>query len=433
VPRSKGSSQRPARVVLLMPTTTYRADDFLSAADRLGVEVVLGSDRCHVLDELGAVVLPRESLVLDFRDPTASAQKIVELAAAKPVGAVLALDDATTVIAALASSELGLPNHGALGARATRDKMRMRARLAKGRVRQPRFHVLRRDEPVMNAARRIERHLGFPCVLKPRCLSASRGVIRADSPQSFTAAFARLARLLRDPDIRGRHQRAAESILVEEFVPGAEVAVEGLLTEGELTVLAIFDKPDPLDGPFFEETLYVTPSRLGADVQRGIASMVADAARALDLRNGPLHAEVRIAGDGLYLIEVAPRSIGGLCSRTLRFGTGMSLEELILRHALAMPREAARAPKAAGVIMLPIARTGMLRSVEGIEAAKAIAGVEDVVITAKVGREIVALPEGNSYLGFAFARAETPAEVEAALRAAHAALKIEISPKIPVV
>jgi hypothetical protein len=232
--------------------------------------------------------------------------------------------------------------------------------------------------------------------------------------------------------VRARIGDAAGSVLVETFLPGVEVSLEGLLESGRLSVLAIFDKPDPLDGPFFEETIYLTPSRLEPAIQREVAETTERAAAALGLVEGPLHAELRIDRGAVRLVEIAPRSIGGLCSRTLRFGLGVSLEELILRRSVGLGLDGfERAGHASGVMMLPIPRSGMLRSVDGLEAAKAVPGIEDVVITVKTAREIVALPEGDAYLGFAFARAETPEEVEQALRTAHARLHFEIAPLLP--
>ena len=113
------------------------------------------------------------------------------------------------------------------------------------------------------------------------------------------------------------------------------MAVEGLLQGGELEVLAVFDKPDPMDGPFFEETIYVTPSRQPTAVLAAVESTVGRAAAALGLREGPVHAELRIGPSGAAtVLELAARSIGGLCARSLRFGAGVSLEEVIIRHAL---------------------------------------------------------------------------------------------------
>jgi biotin carboxylase len=264
-------------------------------------------------------------------------------------------------------------------------------------------------------------------VLKPTILAASRGVIRADDEAGFVAAFRRIEAILRTPEVAA-HGAEAEQVLVEGFIPGREVALEGLLVDGELTVLALFDKPDPLDGPFFEETLYVTPSRLPAAEQEAIRHVTGWAAVALGLREGPVHAELRVNAAGPWVIELAARSIGGLCSRTLRFGTGMSLEEVILRHALGIELDSLeRERQPAGVMMLPIPRGGVLQAVHGQEAAERVPGIEAVTITAHRGQELVPLPEGSRYLGFVFARAETPETVEAALREAHRRLSFDIT------
>jgi biotin carboxylase len=281
--------------------------------------------------------------------------------------------------------------------------------------------VTLRDDPG-EAARQVE----YPCVLKPTILAMSRGVIRADTEAEFVAAFRRIEAILRTPEVAA-HGEAAEQILVEGFVPGREVALEGLLLDGELRVLALFDKPDPLDGPFFEETIYVTPSRLPAEIQTAIASVAEWAAVALGLREGPVHAELRVNDHGPWLIELAARSIGGLCSRALRFGTGMSLEEIILRHALGIELDTLeRERQPAGVMMIPIPGRGVLEAVRGQEAAASVPGIEAVTLTAHLGQELVPLPEGSRYLGFIFARTETPEDVEAALREAHRSLEFEI-------
>jgi biotin carboxylase len=273
----------------------------------------------------------------------------------------------------------------------------------------------------------------YPCVLTPTVLSASRGVIRADDPAGFVSAFGRIAAILREDDVRELGE-GADEILVEGFVPGVEVALEGLLVAGTLELLALFDKPDPLDGPYFEETLYVTPSRLPAATQAAVLARTAEAARALGLHEGPVHAELRIdvagggaAGGQVWLVELAARSIGGLCSRTLRFGTGLTLEEIILRHALGSPiASLTREHTAAGVMMLPIPRAGVYAGVEGVAAAEAVPGIVEVTITAHPGQALVPLPEGARYLGFVFARAAEPAAVEAALREAHRRLAFRI-------
>ena len=275
----------------------------------------------------------------------------------------------------------------------------------------------------------MSRHQRYPVVLKPTFLAASRGVIRADDPGQFVHAFRRIAALLDRPDVKDKGRDAARSILVEEFVPGFEVAVEGLLVGGRLIVLALFDKPDPLDGPYFEETLYVTPSRLSKETQRAIEATTADAARTVGLREGPIHAELRVDGHGPWLIELAARSIGGLCSRALRFGTGLSLEEVILRHALGGDvRDVRRESSASGVMMIPIPGAGLLAGVSGLESARGVKGIEEVTISATIGQPVVPLPEGSSYLVFIFARAASTDRVEAALREAHQRLAFDIRP-----
>jgi biotin carboxylase len=309
---------------------------------------------------------------------------------------------------------------------ATRDKRLMREQLARAGVLAPAFTSFRADLDPHEAARRVR----YPCVLKPLVLSASRGVIRADDDAGFVAAFRRIAAILAAPDVRELGE-GAEHVLVEDFVPGVEVALEGLLVDGALETLAVFDKPDPLDGPFFEETIYVTPSRLPEATQAAVRETTIDAARALGLLDGPVHAELRVQrGDGgarAFMIEIAARSIGGLCSRTLTFGTGMSLEEIILRHALRLPiATLERERRAAGVMMIPIPAGGILEEVEGLDEARAVPLVEDVVIAMHKGQPVVPLPEGSQYLGFIFSRADTPAAAEAALREAHRRLRFAI-------
>jgi len=303
----------------------------------------------------------------------------------------------------------------------------MRERLVAASVRQPSYRLIPLDGDLATIARTLD----YPCVVKPLSLSASRGVIRADDARAFAAAVARIRAILAGPDVAVSEEGRRE-LLVERFVPGIEVALEGLLVEGDLRVLALFDKPDPLNGPYFEETIYVTPSRLPDDVQKAIAGAAAAACAALGLTDGPVHAELRVNAEGPWVIEVAARSIGGLCSRTLRFGTGMTLEELILRHALGWPLPSLdRDQRAAGVMMIPIPRAGRLREVRGLEAAGLVRHIEDVVISAHPGQELIPLPEGWQYLGFIFARAERPADAEAALRAAHEALHFEIDDAPP--
>src|SRR5262245_10535316 len=406
------------RLLLLLPTTTYRTEAFVEAATRLGVELVCASERPSTFEALA----PDSLLTLDFADPGASAETIARFAARRPIDAVVPVDDLTTVVAAAISQRLGLKANSLPAVAAARDKHAMRRCLVGAGVPVPRFRlVLLAGDPTV-----LSREIDYPCVLKPLALSASRGVIRANDAQEFVAAFRRIAAILESVEAP-LPDEARRVLLVEEFVPGGEVALEGLLIGETLHVLAIFDKPDPLDGPFFEETIYVTPSRLAETMQAEIAAVTRDACSALGLTEGPIHAELRLNGRGPFVLEIAARSIGGLCSRTLTFGTGLSLEELILCHALGRPLESLeRERRAAGVMMIPIPRAGRLASVRGADEAAAVDGVQDVAITMHPGQEMVPLPEGWQYLGFIFARAETSDAVERALRRAHALLRFDI-------
>jgi biotin carboxylase len=371
-----------------------------------------------------------QTLPLPFCEPERAAAQLAAEVAGRVPAAVVGVDDQTAVIAARASALLGLPHNPVEAVESARDKLLARTRLRAAGLPGPDFEVVERDLSP-SALRALAQRVRYPCVLKPLVLSASRGVIRADEPASFGAAFTRLAALLGSPAVAERRDPQLSRVLIEDYLPGPEVALEGLLEHGRLRPLALFDKPDPLEGPFFEETLYITPSRHPPALQREVEEMAARAAQALGLRHGPVHAELRLTPQGPRVVEVAARSIGGLCSRTLRFGTGTSLEELILRHALGLVEAQPREQRAAGVMMLPIPKRGVLKEVLGLEQARRVPSVEEVVITAPLDEELVPLPEGSSYLGFAFARGQAPEEVERALRQAHAELRFELAPLLP--
>jgi biotin carboxylase len=405
-----------ARVLVIAPHSSYRTAPFLAAAQKLGIEI-----RVAAPGRLAAVSLAAAGLHLDLDDPAAALAAILREARVQPFTAILGTDDATTELAAQAACALALPHNPPGAVRFAGRKDLARARLSEAGVPVPRYwrldirHALAPQMPTIT----------FPCVLKPVALSASRGVIRANNPAEFFQAAARIEPLLaQQADVDARHW-----LLVEEFIPGTEVALEGLLHGGELEVLAIFDKPDPLDGPFFEETYYITPSRLNAGMQAALRATISAACRAYGLREGPIHAECRINERGVWILEVAARTIGGLCGRLLRFGTGYGLEELVLAQAIGTPLvHQSNEGSAAGVLMIPIETHGILRRVEGIVTAGKIPFIEEVRIEVREGYELVPLPEGASYLGFIFARAPTPAAAEAALRAAHACLNIVVAP-----
>jgi biotin carboxylase len=401
-------------VLVILPTATYRATDFVTAAAELGLRLVVASDAGHALaDRAGAGFVE-----IDCSQPEAAAAAIVAYAEQHPLDAVVAADDRGVVAASLAAERLGLPHNPPEAARATRDKAVMRGRLEAAGVSQPRWALLEADAGA-------DSPVGYPCVVKPLDMAGSCGVIRCDRPAELAEAVGRIRSILTEVG-------AADDtpLIVEEYVPGDEVVVEGLVGPDGLEVLAVLDKPDRMEGPYFEETIFQTPSRLGANRERIVVELTELAVAALGLAFGPVHAEVRIEGDEAAVIEIAARSIGGLCGRSLRFGLlGTTLEHLLLRAAVGLPRRAMhREERASGVMMLPIPAEGVLREIRWKEAALEVPGITGLEITVPIGTRVRPLPEGDRYLGFLFASAESPDEVEASLREAHGLLDIEISP-----
>jgi phosphoribosylaminoimidazole carboxylase (NCAIR synthetase) len=397
----------------------------VEAARQIGVELTVASEQPSTLEAAN----PAGFLTLDFEQPERAADAVRVFAKQYPVNGVVGVDDKTAVVAAAIATKLTLRGNPVHAAIAASDKYLQRELLAKAAVPIPRF-LLRslEDDPAT-----VAQSISYPCVLKPVRLSASRGVIRADNPQSFRSAHERLRAILAEPETAVACGDRARQYLIEEFVPGYEVALEGLVVNRRLHVLAIFDKPDPLDGPFFEETIYVTPSRVPAGLQAAIKDCADRAVRALGIVDGPVHAEVRYNERGPWLIELAARPIGGRCSAVLKFGEGgsgkgVTLEEIVLRHALGMPIPSLQRERlAAGVMMIPIPGAGTVQQVRGVEDAKLVPLVEDVQITAHPGERLIPFPEGSRYPGFIFARGETPAVVEAALRDAHRRLEFVLS------
>lgn len=408
------------RLLLLVTVSSYRSQAFASVAKELGVELVSGLDMPKKLAELYHVPLP-----LDFADIECSTADIVANAQETPFDAILAVDDSGSLLAAHASAALGLSHNDPQAAEAARNKHLMRQLLKKGDVPVPWFRRIEGNSDFQAIAKQI----AYPVVVKPLFLSGSRGVIRANNPQEFIEAATWLRDYLKQKGGIGEGQ----AILIEEYLPGGEIALEGILSNGELQVLALFDKPDPLIGPFFEETIYVTPSCLPNDLQDAIAQRTQEAAAALGLRTGPVHAELRFNERDIWLIEIAGRSIGGLCGSILEFGTNICLEEVIMRQAVGLPLpELTPTEGGAGVMMIPIPKAGILRQISGIEEAQQIPHITGIEITAPLDYPIVPLPEGESYLGFIFARATTPLEAEQALRQAHDRLHFEIEEQIRV-
>jgi biotin carboxylase len=401
------------RVLLLVPARTYRAADFILAAERMHLDLVVASDGALPLG--GAVIGVRSA------DPEASARRI--LARAGPVDAVVAADTPMLVLAATVAARMGLPHNPADAVRAATDKAAQRRCWAAAGVPQPSFRLV----PSGDCVRRAAEAVGFPCVVKAVSLSASQGVLRADDPAAAVEAARRIRQVLGEAE-----RPVGEPLLVEEYLPGPELSIDGVLTAGDLTVTAVFDKPGMPDGPTFEETLLVSPSRLAEGTLAAAVRTAADAARSLGLSTGPVHAELRIRDRGPAMLELAPRSIGGLCSRALSFPGGVSLEEIVLANALGRPVPAGGGPAVpCGVFMLPVPRPGILRAVEGRAEALAVPGITGLTITIPPGQRVRPLPDGDRYLGFIFASGATPADVEQALTTASGRLRVVISDDRP--
>lgn len=427
----------PKRLLILASKMGYQTRGFSEAASSLGVEVTFATDRCHQLDD----PWNDRSIAVHFEKPQEAALEITRATRQSPPDAVLALGDRPTVAAAYVAKARVLEHNSPAVVEACRSKLRQREIFAAAGLPVPSFFAFSTGELPEIVAMRVK----FPCVVKPLSLSASQGVIRANDAREFAAAVKRIRRLLQSPELQVTREPALDRLLVEQYIPGTEVALEGLLQHGNLRTLAIFDKPDPLDGPFFEETIYVTPSRLPPNLQYRIEKGAQDAVRALGLISGPVHAEFRIReeahGNSLSILEIAPRPIGGLCSRSLRFGPVeddggekfVSLEELLIRDALSLP--GANLPRecaASGVLMIPVPRSGVLEGVDGIDEARATPGITEVHITARMHDYVASWPEGASYLGFIFARGHDPKNVEHALRTAHSRLRFQLTERLPV-
>jgi biotin carboxylase len=418
------------RVLLFAAKLGYQTRSFEQAAKKLSVELVYVTDRCHQLED----PWNDRAIAVKFDSPEIAALAVIQQFRETRVDGILALGDRPAVAAAYAARGLGITYNHPLSVEACRSKLRMREIFRDAGLRTPWF----RKVPLHPAPEPALLGITYPCVLKPFSLSASQGVIRANNREEFLSAAARIRNLLGSAELQAAREPNLKHIIVEGYIPGDEVAVEGLLTNGSLRILAVFDKPDPLVGPYFEETIYVTPSRHSAAIQQEIERTMHNSVAAIGLTHGPVHAEFRLDETGVWPLEVAPRPIGGLCAHALRFGPNaagelVGLEELLLRHAAEfgeadLPCES----QSAGVMMIPVPRSGIYEGVSGRERAREVEGIEEILITAREHDAIAAWPEGSSYLGFIFARAAKPEEVDKALRAAHTRMQFQITPTLPV-
>ena len=403
-----------------MTTSTYRASAFLEASKKLEISTIIGTDQPDILGHLN----PGSSINLDYSKNNDSKKKIIEHINKFPIHGVLAIDEETLILGAIVADSLGLICHSMESVSTTRSKYELRKVLSEDGLRNPEFKLISSEEN----PKLISKSISFPCVMKPTYLSGSRGVIRANNEKEFTNAYLRIKNILDEPEAIIRGKDEAKMLLIEEYIDGIEVAVEGIIVNGEFLPLTIFDKPEPLDGPFFEETLYVTPSRLPKSLQEKILEETKNASNAIQLTNGPVHAELRIDRNGdPWVIDIASRTIGGKCSRAIKFSDGITLESIILSHVLGkkLPN-IVPISSSSGVMMIPIPKSGVLKEVLGKEDALAIEGIEEIEITIPLGDKIVQLPEGDRYLGFIFASSKKSDETIEILKEAHKNLKFKI-------
>ena len=360
-------------------------------------------------------------ITVDFGAPGAAFSTVLDGLGDEPVACVLATDDVCVTLANRIAAHYGLAHNRPEAARLTQRKDLGRAALARAGCNTPAFQVVAFEDA---DPRRID--IDFPLVVKPLSLSGSRGVIRVDDPAQFVAARDRVRAIVEHSASRGY---AADHLLLEEYLDGDEYAIEGFMIAGRFQPLTIFDKPEPLTGPYFEETYYVTPSRLPAPRRRALIDEVARCCAAYGLSQGPVHAEARLTARGPVLLELAARTIGGQCGQLIEFSLGHPLEELVILGLCDRLPPASGQTDAAGVLMIPITEAGILHRVEGLTDALQTPWVRDVEIHIAPGYELRPLPEGSSYLGFIFAQGPDPETTYRALRAAHARLRFVTRPR----
>ena len=420
-----GRARDPSRVLLITPPGSYRGHAYLEAARDLGIEILVVSEGEHAL-----VPGIEDGLRVEFANADAVVEQVVAAHRERPIAGVVATDDATVEIANRTAAALGLTHNAPSAARITRRKDLARTTLAAAGLPAPAMRRVDLRRPIAPQLAGVD----YPCVVKPLAMSASRGVIRADDAAGLVAACHRAGAIAGAASSPSADPEERDTLVVESFVPGPEIALEGMLDGGTLSVLAVFDKPDPLDGPFFEETIYVTPSRLPVSLQTLAAKRVHEGCAAYGLTEGPVHAELRIHEDEAWIIEIAGRTIGGDCARLFTFASGVGLEHVVLRGALGRPPDASTrgVDGAAGVLMIPAPEAGTLRRVEGVLAARRIPGIREVSISLREGYEVVPLPEGGTYLGFVFATGDHSTDVEAALRCAKETIRVIVAPSLSV-
>ena len=405
-----------AHILFIAPPQSYRIAPYLKAAKELDCDLTIAS-----MGEYSLVSPIAEGIHIDFADHEAALARLKEHHQQHPFNAVIGGDDLAVELASRLANELGLAHNSPQASLLTRRKDLARAHLQQAGVAVPAHSLIDLTRPL---AIQLEQ-LHYPCVLKPLAMSMSRGVIRVDNTEQAQQACARIESIIQEALVEEEQQK----ILAEQYIDGEEIAYEGLLTNGELKTLLFFDKPEPLTGPYFEESYYITPSRQDKDIQQRVYEVVKAACDSYGLVTGPVHAELRVDEDGkVWVLEVAARTIGGECARLVELATEQSLEKLVLSNALSQLHSLPELKGAAGVLMIPTTQAGVLRRVEGVMAAQNVEGIKEVVLSVREGHQLVPLPEGSSYLGFMYGLAETPEQVEQALREAHAKLNVVIAP-----
>lgn len=409
------TSLNPGRLLLIAPPHSYRIAAYIEAAKKLNIPIEIASE-----GEYSLVSEIAGGLHVDLQNPAETMEKISQAHKELPFCGVVATDDYTVELASNIARTLGLPHNPPESARIARRKDLARQTLQRKGINVPKFKIIRLDHPLSKQLN------GFPlpAVVKPLNLSASRGVIRVDDTEQFLQACEKLKHILESDE----DPQTNNTVLLEQYLPGEEVAVEGVMDQGRFIPLCIFDKPEPLTGPYFEESYYITPSRHPQKTQEYIIHRVSQAAQAYGLQTGPVHAELRLYQDDAWILELAARTIGGECARLIHYGTGHSLEELVIGYALGRPMRIEAMSHSVGVLMIPTPKPGILRRVEGVLAAQQTPLIQSLIISVRDGHELSCLPDAASYLGFIFAKGDTPEAVEQALRTAHQKLKIIIDP-----
>lgn len=404
-------------ILLLVPTETYRAEAFITGAAALGVSLTIASERRQAM----AASMGRRTLVVSMQNPEVGLKQIEQAADNMQFDAIISVDDGGLATAALASKKLGLKYISTNSAQMSNNKIAMRKRLEQTEISKPWFLVHKPTNKISITTGAIP---SFPIIVKPASLSGSIGVMRIDAPEDVESALALCESIQMDHGCGGDTQT-----LIEQYISGVECAVEAMVFNDQLKILAIFDKPRPLEGPYFAETIYVAPSERDREIQNKLQSTLEEARKALEIKTGPIHAEFRITSDReVYLIELAARSIGGMCSNAIPLSGGRSLEELIIAEALGMEiPEFAIENQASGVFMMPVPAKGVLRSISGVEEAKSTRWITNVTLSMMINSEVSPIPYDARYVGFIFAKAPTSRAVVEALEEAFKKIEIEIS------